>query len=74
MYFKFGRFPLDIRLFYLWYPADIVYIYILISGVQISSKLLPLVKEFNEEIFSEQIDNGLLSDRSTFFYAACKGS
>jgi len=32
-----SQFSLDIRLLYLWYPADI-----LISGVQISSKMLPL--------------------------------
>jgi len=34
---KFWQFSLDIRLWYLWYPADI-----LKSGVQTSSKVLPL--------------------------------
>ena len=38
---KFGQFSLDIRFLYLWYPADILDI--LIYGVQISSKMLPLV-------------------------------
>jgi len=41
---KSGRFPLDIRLFYLSYPADILHI--LISGEQISNKFLPLGPPF----------------------------
>jgi len=38
---KFGQFSLDIRLLYLLYPADIIDI-LLISGVHVSSKVLPL--------------------------------
>jgi len=37
IWLKFGQFSLDIRLFYLWCPTDI-----LISGVQISSKMVLL--------------------------------
>jgi len=40
IHLKFGQFSLDIRLLYLRYPDDILDI--LIYGVQISSKVLPL--------------------------------